>query len=188
VTYSVVYRAVYAPPLASILVTKTVRERKGNLMTRTQAARKAAALAFGLLMGASSLVAASAASAAEPAAGQAVEPLRGWNAKSTAGDKAGAHAQGNISRLSNGRVKMTGTLKDTKGDGKAACLWTQAHYRDGGRRNEYDYVGGKGRSIKLGSQDYYSFAPSVTGVWVREGLGKSGKCNQGWAGGWYRIW
>ncbi|MEU2432083.1 hypothetical protein ABZ611_21685 [Streptomyces sp. NPDC007861] len=100
-----------------------------------------------------------------------------WGATNTAGDIVGAYAHGQWCELSSGptagRIDVNVTLKDTDGDGRAACAQLHATYADGGTRDEWVY-NGKG----AGEEAYaaYSFASSVRKIWVREGLGNGGTC------------
>jgi hypothetical protein len=114
----------------------------------------------------------------------------GWTAYHTRGDVAGANAAGSVYTYGNqNRVKVTGTIKDTKADGKLAILQLWATYADGGHRYERDITGG---SKALGQDGGYTFASSVRTIEVQECLGHktaSGrlvfdKC----APGWHAIW
>lgn len=121
--------------------------------------------------------------AAGPAA--AAGQTAGWTARGSASDVAGAHASGNIYQRGDGRVQLTGTLRDTTTDGKLAVLQISAKYADGGSRYEYDVTGS---SKQLGSAGGYNFASAVRSIKVQECLGhKTGsgrlvldKCGRGW--------
>lgn len=113
----------------------------------------------------------------------------GWTAYKTVGDVAGANAKGHISQHSNGRVYLTGTLDDTKQDGKDALLQISATYANGGKRYEYDVTGSH---TDLGSKGGYNFAESVREIKVQECLanrGENGKWHLDKCGkGWHTIW
>ncbi|AUA08910.1 hypothetical protein GTZ89_36185 [Streptomyces sp. SID8382] len=124
--------------------------------------------------------------AAAPASASAQS---GWTAKGYASDVAGAHASGKVYTRGDGRVQLTGTLKDTKTDGKYAILQISAKYVGGGSRYEYDVTGS---SKSIGSAGGYNFASSVRSIKVQECIGHSGgsghwyldKCGSGW----HEIW
>lgn len=128
-------------------------------------------------------------SAASSASAHSAPSLQsGWKVYKHAGDVAGADARGSISQHGNGRVYLTGTLKDTKHDGEYALLQISAKYADKGKRYEYDVTGSH---KELGSQGGYNFAESVRTIEVQECLAhKAGnkwhldKCGKGW----YTIW
>lgn len=114
----------------------------------------------------------------------------GWTTYHTRGDVAGAHASGSAYTYGNrNRVAVTGTLKDTRTDGKLAILQLWATYADGGHRYERDITGS---SKRLGQDGGYTFASSVRKIELQECVGHktaSGrlvfdKC----ARGWHTIW
>ncbi|WP_314175712.1 hypothetical protein [Streptomyces winkii] len=123
------------------------------------------------------------------AAPAAASAQAGWTAHTAASDVGGVHASGNIYKRGDDRVQLTGTLKDTKTDGKLAILQISAKYADGGSRYEYDVTG---KSKQLGSAGGYNFASAVRSIKVQECRGhKTGsgrlvldKCGRGW----HAIW
>jgi hypothetical protein len=123
------------------------------------------------------------------AAAAPAQAASGWNVTGTAGDIVGAYAHGSAYRRGDNRIQVTGTLTDTKADGKLAILQLWATYADGGTRYERDVTGS---SKALGSSGGYNFASSLRKIEVQECLGHStasgalvfDRC----AAGWYRIW
>ncbi|MEU5088045.1 hypothetical protein [Streptomyces sp. NPDC021356] len=99
-----------------------------------------------------------------------------WGATGTAGDIGGAYAHGDMCIFNvDNRPSVEVDLRDTAKDGKAACVQLHATYADGGTRDEWVY-NGRGAGAANEVQANYTFASSLRGIWVREGLGKDKVC------------
>ncbi|KRV49006.1 hypothetical protein AQ490_22075 [Wenjunlia vitaminophila] len=127
--------------------------------------------------------------AAAPATATTASAQSGWTARGYSSDVAGAHASGKVYTRNDGRVQLTGTLKDTRTDGKVAILQISARYADGGKRYEFDVTGS---SKALGSAGGYSFARSVRSIRVQECVGHKGASGKYYldrcGSGWHEIW
>ncbi|MFJ9683708.1 hypothetical protein ACIRP2_37650 [Streptomyces sp. NPDC101194] len=118
-----------------------------------------------------------------PANTAAAANCRSWGTTGTSGDIAGAYTHGEKCELDSGRIQIDVIIKDTKADGKGACAQLHATYADGGTRDEWIYVAG----VNNTTSKTWTYASSVRNIWVREGLGNSGKCTQ-MAKGVHTIW
>lgn len=97
-----------------------------------------------------------------------------WQTNGGSGDVAGAYAEGDVWRQSDGGVFVTGMLKDTRGDGDSAVLEVEAVYGDGPRKSP-DALNslGKGNVVPVGvptepNAHGYLFPDGVEKVQVRE--------------------
>ncbi|GAA1377949.1 hypothetical protein ACFPK5_39030 [Streptomyces beijiangensis] len=100
----------------------------------------------------------------------------GWDATHTPADISGAYAYGaECWDGTNGhRIYAKAHLEDSASDGLSACLQIHADYSDGGTRDNWLYIGGKGNlTFQL-----YSYASNVRTIWVREGVGSGGVCTR----------
>lgn len=119
------------------------------------------------------------------AAGNVAVAATEWNLTGTYGDVVGAWGHGTVTRLSDGRVRVTAGLKDTKRDGRHACLRIQRQYRDGTARTSYLFVGGYGKTT--GSS--YTFAATTLSIRASEGVGNNHSCYYGkYPFYWHTIW
>ncbi|MET8291959.1 hypothetical protein ABZV80_43580 [Streptomyces sp. NPDC005132] len=118
-----------------------------------------------------------------PAQSASAANCRSWGTTDTAADIVGAYTHGEGCTLDSGRVQIDVTIEDTKADGKGACAQLHATYADGGTRDEWVYVAGTGNTL----DKTFNYASSVRNIWVREGLGNSGKCTE-MAGGTHKVW
>ncbi|MEU9375956.1 hypothetical protein AB0D94_19515 [Streptomyces sp. NPDC048255] len=92
----------------------------------------------------------------------------GFDVTGTGGDIGGAWAHGYYGKAADGRVHLSGELKDTAGDGKGAALKIHAVYSDGGTRDEQVW-NTRGNQAVVGIGEY-TFAGNVRRIELKECL------------------